>query len=145
MLAMPRMALPRYRLLSRVIRGRESARIQPRSCRLELSSPTVRGRGNSEGQAQPFVGGALAAMAKAYARSRLTNGRQDGRTRRTSIVMNNLKRFTVCKLAGHKWLRVAYPPGADGEDPETFFARCRRCGKENHNVGTVPGPLASGG
>jgi hypothetical protein len=30
--------------------------------------------------------------------------------------MNNLKRFTVCKLAGHKWLRVAYPPGADGED-----------------------------
>jgi len=84
-------------------------------------------------------------MAKAYARSRLTNGRQDGRTRRTSIVMNNLKRFTVCKLAGHRWLRVAYPRGADGEDPETFFARCRRCGKENHNVGTVPGPLASGG
>jgi len=57
-LAMPRMALPRHRLLSHVVRGRESARIQPRSCRLELSSPTVRGRGNSEGQAQPFVGGA---------------------------------------------------------------------------------------
>ena len=28
--------------------------------------------------------------------------------------MNNLKRFTVCKLAGHKWAKVAYPPTADG-------------------------------
>jgi len=54
--------------------------------------------------------------------------------------MNNLKRFTVCKLAGHKWLSVAYPPGADGEDPETFFPRCQRCGKENHSAGTVPPP-----
>ena len=62
-----------------------------------------------------------------------------------AVVMNNLKRFTVCKLAGHKWLRVAYPPGADGEDPETFFLRCRRCGKENHNVGTVPGSTATDG
>ena len=24
--------------------------------------------------------------------------------------MNNLKRFTVCKLAGHKWLKIGYPP-----------------------------------
>ena len=24
--------------------------------------------------------------------------------------MNNLKRFTVCKLAGHKWLKISYPP-----------------------------------
>ena len=24
--------------------------------------------------------------------------------------MNNLKRFTVCKLAGHKWAKVGYPP-----------------------------------
>jgi hypothetical protein len=24
--------------------------------------------------------------------------------------MNNLKRFTVCKLAGHKGLRIEYPP-----------------------------------
>jgi hypothetical protein len=59
--------------------------------------------------------------------------------------MNNLRRFTVCKLAGHKWLRVAYPPGADGEDSETFFPRCQRCGKENHNAGTVPGASASAG
>ena len=27
--------------------------------------------------------------------------------------MNNLKRFTVCKLANHKWLKVAYPVGSD--------------------------------
>ena len=72
-------------------------------------------------------------------------GAVQGEGRRTSTVMNNLKRFTVCKLAGHKWLKVAYPPGADGEDPETFFARCQRCGKENHNVGTVPGPVAGSG
>ena len=53
--------------------------------------------------------------------------------------MNNLKRFTVCKLVGHQWLRVAYPPGADGEVSETFFLRCQRCGKENHDAGTVAG------
>jgi hypothetical protein len=28
--------------------------------------------------------------------------------------MNNLKRLTVCKLAGHKWARVAHPTGPDG-------------------------------
>ena len=28
--------------------------------------------------------------------------------------MNNLKRFTVC-LVGHKWVKVAYPVGADGK------------------------------
>ena len=67
------------------------------------------------------------------------------RARRTSIVMNNLKRFTLCKLAGHKWVRVAYPPGPDGEDPETFFPRCQRCGKENHSAGTVPPPSAAAG
>ena len=50
--------------------------------------------------------------------------------------MNNLKRFTVCKLAGHKWLKIGYPPGADGEASGTFL-RCERCGKENHNAGTV--------
>ena len=72
-------------------------------------------------------------------------GAVQGEGRRTSTVMNNLKRFTLCKLAGHRWLKVAYPPGADGEDPETVFARCHRCGKENHNVGTVPGPVAGSG
>ena len=50
--------------------------------------------------------------------------------------MNNLKRFTVCKLAGHKWLKIGYPPGSDGE-PQVPFLRCERCDKENHNAGTV--------
>jgi hypothetical protein len=50
--------------------------------------------------------------------------------------MNNLKRFTICKLANHKYVKVAYPP-VDGE-PSGMFLRCLRCGKENHNAGTVP-------
>lgn len=52
------------------------------------------------------------------------------------VLMNNLKRFTVCKLAGHKWVKVGYPAGADGETAGTFL-RCLRCGKENHDAGTV--------
>ena len=51
--------------------------------------------------------------------------------------MNNLKRFSVCKLAGHKWETVHYPPTADGDATGTFV-RCQRCGKENHEAGTVP-------
>ena len=47
--------------------------------------------------------------------------------------MNNLKRFTVCKLSGHQWANVAYPPSPDGEGTGTFL-RCQRCGKENHEV-----------
>ena len=50
--------------------------------------------------------------------------------------MNNLKRFSICKLAGHKWVKVAYPPSADGEASGTFL-RCQRCDKENHDAGTV--------
>lgn len=50
--------------------------------------------------------------------------------------MNNLKRFTVCKLASHKWVKVAYPRGVEGEGTGTFM-RCQRCGKENHEYGTV--------
>ena len=50
--------------------------------------------------------------------------------------VNNLKRFSVCKLAGHTWVKVAYPPSADGEATGTFL-RCQRCGKENHEAGTV--------
>ena len=50
--------------------------------------------------------------------------------------MNQLKRFTVCKLAGHTYVKVAYPTGSDGEAPGTFL-RCKRCGKENHEAGTV--------
>lgn len=50
--------------------------------------------------------------------------------------VNNLKRFTTCKLAGHDWIKVAYPPGADGERPGMFL-RCRRCAKEDHDAGSV--------
>ena len=52
------------------------------------------------------------------------------------VKVNNLKRFSVCKLAGHKYVKVAHPPSADGEASGTFL-RCERCGKENHNAGTV--------
>ena len=31
--------------------------------------------------------------------------------------MNNLKRFTICKLAGHKWLKISYPPTAEARAP----------------------------
>jgi hypothetical protein len=57
--------------------------------------------------------------------------------------MNNLKRFTVCKLRDHKWVTVGYPAGADGETHGQFL-RCQRCGKEDHKAGTVargPAPL----
>lgn len=57
--------------------------------------------------------------------------------------MNNLKRFTICKLMGHNWGKVPYPPGPDGEKGGTFM-RCHRCGKEDHDAGTVargPGGL----
>ena len=50
--------------------------------------------------------------------------------------MNNLKRFTLCKLAGHDYVKVAYPPSPEGESTGTFL-RCLRCGKENHEAGTV--------
>ena len=50
--------------------------------------------------------------------------------------MNNLIRFTVCKVAGHKWLKIGYPAGSDGETAGRFL-RCQRCGKENHEAGTV--------
>ncbi|GAA1475804.1 hypothetical protein GCM10009623_02500 [Nocardioides aestuarii] len=58
--------------------------------------------------------------------------------------MDRLKRFTICKLAGHRWLKIGYPAGRDGERSGTFL-RCRRCGKENHDAGTVargPSPIA---
>ena len=50
--------------------------------------------------------------------------------------MNNLKRFTICKLIDHKWLKIGYPAGSDGE-ASGFFLRCQRCGKEDHRAGTV--------
>jgi hypothetical protein len=49
--------------------------------------------------------------------------------------MNNLKRFTVCKLASHKWAKISYPQSSDDEATGTFL-RCLRCGKENHEAGT---------
>ncbi len=51
-------------------------------------------------------------------------------------MINNLKRFTLCKVAGHDWAKIAYPRDAEGEDTGTFM-RCQRCGKENHKYGTV--------
>jgi hypothetical protein len=59
--------------------------------------------------------------------------------------MNNLKRFTVCKLAGHKWVKAAYPPTSDGESTSGTFLRCLRCDKENHNAGTVARGAGAGG
>ena len=54
--------------------------------------------------------------------------------------MDNLKRFTICKLAGHEWLTVSYPAGRGGERAGRFL-RCKRCGKEDHDAGSVaPGP-----
>ena len=50
--------------------------------------------------------------------------------------MDNLKRFTVCKLKGHDWFKTPYPHTADGDRTGTFM-RCRRCRKENHDYGTV--------
>lgn len=52
------------------------------------------------------------------------------------VTVNNLKRFSVCKLAGHKYVKVAYPPSPDGEATGTFL-RCQRCFKENHDAGTM--------
>ncbi|GIM64754.1 hypothetical protein Pve01_84100 [Planomonospora venezuelensis] len=48
--------------------------------------------------------------------------------------MNNLKRFTVCKLLNHTWVKISYPPSPDGGAVGTFL-RCRRCGKEDHGRG----------
>jgi hypothetical protein len=48
---------------------------------------------------------------------------------------SNLKRFTLC-LANHKWAKIRYPVGVDGEAPG-YFLRCLRCGLENHEAGAV--------
>lgn len=50
--------------------------------------------------------------------------------------MNNLKRFTVCTLANHKWATIACPPSPACESRGTFL-RCLRCGKENHDAGSI--------
>lgn len=48
--------------------------------------------------------------------------------------MDNLKRFTVCKVMNHKWVKVAYQESADDTG---YFLRCLRCGKENHEGPSV--------
>ena len=48
-----------------------------------------------------------------------------------------LKRVTVCKLANHKWAKIAYP----GSEGAGYFLRCLRCGKERHG-GTSVRPTA---
>jgi len=53
-----------------------------------------------------------------------------------------LKRFTVCMLMNHKWVKTRYPTGSDGE-AGGFFVRCRRCGKEDHPGAT--GAVWAGG
>ena len=61
-----------------------------------------------------------------------------------SAALNNLKRFTICKLINHNYVKVGYPVTSDGERAGTFL-RCLRCGKENHDAGTVargPSPIA---
>ncbi len=50
--------------------------------------------------------------------------------------MNNLKRFTTCKLFDHRWTKISYPVGPDGERAGKFL-RCLRCGKEDHDVGSI--------
>ena len=55
--------------------------------------------------------------------------------------MNNLKRFSICKLAGHKWAKIAYQPMEPGTG---YFLKCLRCDKENHDVaapGVRPAPF----
>ena len=42
----------------------------------------------------------------------------------------NVKRWTLCLLRGHRWVKTPYP-GSEG--PESFFVRCTSCRHENHN------------
>ena len=53
------------------------------------------------------------------------------------MVVKYLKRYTICLLANHRWLRISYPVGSDGE-AGGFYLRCGRCEKEDHDAGTVP-------
>ena len=50
--------------------------------------------------------------------------------------MDRLKRWTICVIANHRWAKAPYPAGSDGEAGGTFL-RCLRCGKEDHDAGTV--------
>ena len=53
-----------------------------------------------------------------------------------------LKRVTVCKVANHKWAKIAYP----GSEGAGYFLRCLRCGKERHGGTSVrPRPSSDPG
>jgi hypothetical protein len=41
------------------------------------------------------------------------------------------------RLFDHRWTKISYPVGPDGERAGKFL-RCLRCGKEDHDAGTVP-------
>ena len=55
--------------------------------------------------------------------------------------MNNLKRFTICKLIDHKWLKIAYPAGSDGER-SGLFLRCQRAAKRTTTRERLPAARA---
>ena len=40
--------------------------------------------------------------------------------------------------------KISYPLGTDGETPGTFLC-CQRCGKENHDAGTIAPGAGAGG
>jgi len=44
-----------------------------------------------------------------------------------------LKRYTVCKVANHKWVKTEYP----GSEGGGYFLLCQRCGKQSE--GGIPG------
>jgi hypothetical protein len=44
--------------------------------------------------------------------------------------------MTICKLFDHRWQKISYPVGSDGERAGLYL-RCRRCNKEDHNAGSV--------
>jgi hypothetical protein len=39
----------------------------------------------------------------------------------------------ICLAIGHRYLRARYPDSPDG-----YFLRCRRCGREREEPGTLP-------
>ena len=49
--------------------------------------------------------------------------------------MDILKRLTICKLFDHRWQKIPYQVGADGERAGMFL-RCSRCHKEDHDAGS---------
>jgi hypothetical protein len=48
------------------------------------------------------------------------------------------------RLFDHRWTKISYPVGPDGERAGKFL-RCLRCGKEDHNVGSIAGGAGGAG